>query len=67
MSVDSNPTLEELLTIDEVAKLFKISMSTMRRLLGKRYIPFIKVGGGIRFATSDILSYVERQRVESIG
>lgn len=67
MSADSNPTLEELLTLDEVAKFLKISVSTMRRLLGKRYIPFIKIGGSVRFATSDILSYVERQRVESIG
>lgn len=67
MSVNSNPTLEELLTLDEVSNLFKISVSTIRRLQGKRYIPFIKVGGSVRFVTSDILSYLERQRVEFIG
>jgi excisionase family DNA binding protein len=66
MSVDFTPTLE-LLTLYEVAKLFKISVSGVRRLQQQRRIPFIKIGGSVRFAKSDIVSYVERGRVESIG
>ncbi len=66
MSVDFNPTLE-LLTIAEVAKLFKISVSGVRRLQQQRRIPFIKIGGSIRFAKGDLISYAERERVESIG
>lgn len=66
MSVDFTPTLE-LLTLNEVAKLFKISVSGVRRLQQQRRIPFIKIGGSVRFAKSDIVSYVERGRVESIG
>lgn len=66
MSVDSTPTLE-LLTLAEVADLFKISVSSVRRLQQQRRIPFTKIGGSIRFAKSDLVSYVERGRVESIG
>lgn len=65
MSVDSNPTLE-LLTLAEVAKLFKISVPSVRRLQQQRCIPFIKIGGSVRFAKNDLVAYVERGRVESI-
>jgi excisionase family DNA binding protein len=66
---DNKPTrsLPLLLTISEVAELLKISIPGARRLQQKRRIPFIKVGGSIRFATNDVLSYLEKQRVESIG
>jgi excisionase family DNA binding protein len=66
MLSDSIPTLE-LLTIYEVARLLKISVSSVRRLQQQRRIPFVKVGGSIRFIKSDLLSYVDRERVESIG
>ncbi len=66
MLSDSIPTLE-LLTIYEVARLLKISASSVRRLQQQRRIPFVKVGGSIRFIKSDLLSYVDRERVESIG
>jgi len=66
MSVDSNTTLE-ILTIADVAKLFKISVSGVRRLYQQRLIPFIKIGGSVRFDKSDLMSYLQRARVESIG
>jgi excisionase family DNA binding protein len=65
MPDDSNPTLN-LLTLSEVAKLFKISVSGVRRLQQQRRIPFIKIGGSVRFAKNDLMSYVDRERVESI-
>lgn len=66
---DNRPigSLPSLLTIAEVARFLKISISGVRRLQQGRRIPFIKVGGGVRFATNDMLSYVEKQRVEAIG
>jgi excisionase family DNA binding protein len=64
-SADSEPTIE-LLTVAEVAQVLKISISGVRRLQERRLIPFFKIGGGIRFATSDILSYLQKQRVEAI-
>lgn len=66
MSVDSNPTLE-LLTLAEVAEFFRISESTVRRLQQQRRIPFFKIGGSVRFTKGDVVSYVDRALVESIG
>jgi excisionase family DNA binding protein len=65
MSVDSTEAIE-LLTVTEVAELLKISVSGVRRLQQGRRIPFIKFGGSIRFAKSDILSFVAAARVGSI-
>lgn len=63
---DSNSAIE-LLTIPEVAELFRVSVSEIRRLQYGRKLPFIKVGGSVRFAKSDIATYLANQRVESIG
>jgi excisionase family DNA binding protein len=56
----------ELLTIPEVAKLLKISITGVRRLYIGRHIPFIKVGGSVRFAKSDILEYLKKERIEAM-
>jgi excisionase family DNA binding protein len=56
-----------LLTIPEVAELLRISIPGVRRIQQKRLIPFFKVGGSIRFAANDVLSYLEKQRVKAIG
>ena len=66
MPTDSSQTME-LLTIAGVAEFLKISESTVRRLQQRRLIPFFKVGGSVRFAKSDLVSYLEKQRVEIIG
>jgi excisionase family DNA binding protein len=66
MPIDPNPALD-LLTIVEAADLLKLSVSGMRRLQQQRRIPFIKVGGRIRFARQDLASFVQKNRVETIG
>ncbi len=65
-SVDFASTIE-LLTTAEVAEILRISISGVRRLQQARHLPFIKVGGSVRFSKSDIASYVKKQRVEPIG
>ena len=65
MSTDSYRS-DELLTIAEVAKYLKISVVSVRRLQQGRHIPFHKVGGSVRFVKSDLVSYLETNRVESI-
>jgi excisionase family DNA binding protein len=66
MPIDSGSVFE-LLTIAEVAEVLKISEPGMRRLQQRRAIPFIKVGGSVRFSKRDVAAYLERNRVESIG
>ena len=57
MSIDPNSNAE-LLTVAEVAEQLKISVSGVRRLQQARQLPFIKVGGSIRFFKSDIFAYL---------
>jgi excisionase family DNA binding protein len=57
----------ELLTISEAARFLRISASGIRRLQQGRHVPFFKVGGSIRLARSDLMSYLARQRVDSNG
>jgi excisionase family DNA binding protein len=64
---ESRGGLPRLLTIPEVAELLHISASSVRRIQERRLVPFIKVGGSVRFAENDILSYLDKQRIEAIG
>ncbi len=57
----------ELLTINDVADLLKVSITTVRRLQQGRHIPFIKVGGAVRFAKSDLVEYLKKARVDAIS
>ncbi len=63
---NSNPTIE-LLTASEVAEFLKISKAGVRRLQYGRHVPFYKVGGSVRFDKSDLMSYLEKTRVEALG
>jgi excisionase family DNA binding protein len=65
MSVDSTPAIA-LLTIAEVADLMNVSVTTVRRLQHARRLPFIKVGGSVRFSKPDIVAYLHKHRVDSI-
>ena len=65
-SSESDPAIE-LLTIPETAEFLRISVSGVRRLQQGRQIPFFKIGGGIRFAKGDLVSYLTRQRIGSVG
>lgn len=65
MTIDADPALG-LLTVSEVADLLKISVPTLRRLQRQRQIPFIKVGGCVRFRRRDVADYVDRRRIPSI-
>lgn len=66
MSIDADPA-QGLLTIPDVAAILKVSIPTVRRLQQQRKLPFVKVGGSIRFERGDIASYVAARRVRPIG
>lgn len=65
MSIDAG-WVPELLTVADVARLLKISVSSVRRLQRRRQLPFVKVGGRVRYTRSDVAEYLARQRVEAI-
>jgi excisionase family DNA binding protein len=65
MSADFDPTIE-LLSISEVAKLLTISVPSVRRLQQRRLIPFFKIGGSVRFMRSDVVAYLEKQRIDAV-
>jgi excisionase family DNA binding protein len=64
-SNNSDP-LVQLLTVRQTAALLGISATGVRRLQEKRLLAFIKIGGSVRFAMRDIVSYLEQQRIEPI-
>jgi excisionase family DNA binding protein len=65
MSIDARPA-SELLTIPEVAAFLKISVPSVRRLQQRRHIPFVKVGGCVRFMGADVAAYLDKRRVGAI-
>jgi excisionase family DNA binding protein len=65
MSIEATPA-SDLLTVPEVAAFLKISVPSVRRLQQRRQIPFVKVGGCVRFTRADIASYLDKRRVRAI-
>jgi len=64
MRLDSNSN--NFITPEELADIFKISKSSVYRLIDKRQIPFFKIGGKLRFSQSDIDKYLENVHIEPI-
>lgn len=57
---------ENLITPGELAKLFKLSPTSIYRLVDKRALPFYKIGGNLRFSMADIEKYLSEARIEPI-
>jgi excisionase family DNA binding protein len=64
-SIDSAQSIH-LLTINDVAKALRVSSTSIRRLQLSRRLPFVKVGGSVRFLQSDIAEYLSKGRVDAI-
>ncbi len=60
--MNENRNMEELLTLEELAKYLKISKHTLYKMLEKRKIPAFKVANQWRFKKSDIDKWLEKQR-----
>jgi excisionase family DNA binding protein len=60
--------MEPYLTIQEVARILKLSVQTVRRYVMKREIPCHKIFRAVRFKPSEIQSWVEdREAMAAIG
>jgi len=67
MNSDQHNSDIELLTIKDVSDLLKVSQVSVRRLQQGRHLPFLKIGGSVRFSKKDIVEYLKKVRVESIS
>ncbi len=65
MSVSFDPIIK-MLDKKDLMRLFKVSKSTIERMVRSRQIPFYKIGGTIRFNQDEIVSFMQRNRVETI-
>ena len=58
--------MEELLTIEELAKYLKISKYTLYKMLEKGKVPGFKIANQWRFKKSDIDRWIEEQRKPTV-
>jgi excisionase family DNA binding protein len=61
------PTEPQLLTIKNVAAMMQLSDRTVLRLKKSRVIPFIKIGGAVRFRRADVMQALARRTVEAVS
>jgi excisionase family DNA binding protein len=68
MEIGSNAKtgIRAFYTPDELAEYLAISKATVYRLVGKRQLPFHKIGGVLRFRREDIERYLDTGRIEPI-
>ena len=64
--MDTSSNAHNLITPQELSKLFKISTSSIYRLVDKRTLPFYKIGGNLRFSLNDINGYLNDVRIEPV-
>jgi len=55
--------MEELLTINELAKLLKASPWTIRTWCSQKYVPYFKLRGLVRFRASDIEKWLKKNLI----
>jgi excisionase family DNA binding protein len=55
--------IDPLLTIDELCDLLKVEPTTIYQLTYRGKIPHYKITNRLRFRQSEILSWIEEQRV----
>lgn len=58
--------MEKLYTPLEVCDLLNIKLSKLRTMIFLKKINYIKVGRLLRFAQSDLESWVEKQKVRNV-
>ena len=52
----------EVVDIETVAKLLGVGERYVRRMVGERRVPTVKIGHYVRFDLADIRKWVEQQR-----
>lgn len=53
--------MEELLTLEEVARILKVSVQTVRRMIDENELKAIKIRGQWRVKREDLQDYIDRK------
>lgn len=56
---------QTLMTAEEVAKFINVTPAYIYRLKANRKIPFIKIGGAVRFDQDQIKEWIEQHTVRN--
>ena len=51
-----------LITVDDAAKFLAVSKSTLYGWVYQRRIPFVKVGGALRFELTELQKFIQSNR-----
>ena len=54
-------SMEELLTIEEVSRILKVSVQTVRRMIDEGELKAIKIRGQWRVKREDLQDYIDRK------
>ena len=57
---------DHLLTVHDVAELLRLTKKGVYAMVEARRIPFIRVSNRLRFRRSDVLGWLEKNRVPSL-
>ena len=58
-----SPSIEPLLTVQEVAEILRLTTKGIYSMVESRRIPFIKVSNRVRFQRADVLRWLQENRV----
>jgi excisionase family DNA binding protein len=68
MTSHKEPLSPRLLTVDEVAEYLGLSSQSVRHMVYRRQLPFIRLGAKrIRFDVAEIDAWISSQRVAAVG
>ena len=65
MTIDQNTTIDDLLTVEELAERFKVPKSWVyerTRCRGTERLPHIKLGRYVRFEEAAVRAFLDRHR-----
>lgn len=57
--------MNPLLTKDDVCEKLNIPPGTLRHIMERRELPYVKIGGCVRFSEDDIQDYVMRMKIRT--
>jgi excisionase family DNA binding protein len=57
--------LPSLLTIQEVAKILRVSVRTVHTLIKKKQLAYVKVRGSLRFDPVHVYEYLQKRTVKA--